>query len=88
MFQLASSFLRCQCRRHRRSGEVFATCVYASYEDLPESMRPAFVEQIKQDFFSRKGMMYVKKEDLPKALQDVFPSTTYNVAKQEDDKRQ
>ena len=39
-------------------------------------MRPAFVEQIRRDFFLRKGMMYVKKEDLPTALQDVFPSTS------------
>ena len=51
-------------------------------------MRPAFVEQIRRDFFSRKGMMCVKKEDLPKALQDVFPPTTNSVTKQEDDKRQ
>ena len=34
------------------------------------------------------SMMYVKKDDLPKSLQDVFPSTTNNMTKQEDDKRQ
>ena len=46
-----------------------------TYRELPESVRPAFVEQIKRDFFNRPGMKYV---DSPQSInwkeRTVFPT--------------
>ena len=42
----------------------FSACV-SSYENLPSSCRPAFVEQIKRDFFHRKGMALVGLNEFP-----------------------
>jgi len=39
--------------------------VQASYKRLPESIRSAFVEQIKRDFFHRKGMAFVDLSAFP-----------------------
>lgn len=46
---------------------TFACCV-DTYRHLPESARPAFVEQIKRDFFHRRGMKYVDMNDFPPAF--------------------
>ena len=40
----------------------------ASYNHLPLEQRPAFVEQVKRDFFGRKGMEKVDVHSLPKAF--------------------
>ena len=43
---------------------TFACCV-DTYRKLPGSVRPAFVEQIKRDFFHRKGMAFVDLNEFP-----------------------
>lgn len=43
---------------------TFSSCV-GSYRGLPPSSRPAFVEQIKRDFFHRKGMALVDLSVFP-----------------------
>lgn len=47
--------------------KTFSSCV-GTYNRLPESARPAFVEQIKRDFFHRRGMKYVDMNDFPPAF--------------------
>lgn len=42
--------------------------VLGDYQRLPPADRPAFVDQIKRDFFGRKGMVFVDKEDIPEAF--------------------
>lgn len=39
-----------------------------SYWKLPESARPAFVEQIRRCFFHRPGMKFVDRSDFPEAF--------------------
>ena len=46
----------------------FADEVYLSYDNLPEEHRPAFVEQIKRDFFHRPEMKFVDRSRLPEAF--------------------
>ena len=46
----------------------FADEVYLSYNNLPEEYRPAFVEQIKRDFFHRPEMKFVDRSRLPEAF--------------------
>lgn len=38
------------------------------YRIIPPADRPAFVEQIKRDFFGRKGMAYVDMDEFPEAF--------------------
>ena len=58
--------------RVRRKYELFfshrlSDCI-GSYNALPSECRPSFVEQIKRDFFGRKGMEKVDIHSLPKAF--------------------
>ena len=46
----------------------FADDVFVSYRLLPEANRPAFVEQIKRDFFHRPEMKFVDRTRLPEAF--------------------
>ena len=52
----------------RRNYELYfkySFSVRGTYDRLPESFRPIFVEQIKRDFFGRGGMKYVDLDEFP-----------------------
>ena len=57
--------------RVRRIYELYfkySFCVAGTYRRLPETVRHAFVEQIKRDFFHRKGMSLVDLAAFPPAF--------------------
>ena len=52
--------------------ECYFTCMFANcidtYRRLPESARPAFADQIRRDFFGRRGMSFVDMKPFPPAF--------------------
>ena len=55
---------------------TFSSCV-GVYRRLPESARPAFADQIRRDFFGRRGMSFVDMKPFPPAFGS--PTNTFSM---------